>query len=64
MLEDDRYCIDILIQLSAIKKATHAVALSVLEAHTQGCVVSAIQDEDMKDEKITELLQVIRQFTK
>ncbi|MFB5193096.1 metal-sensitive transcriptional regulator [Alicyclobacillus fastidiosus] len=64
MLDEDRYCIDVLTQLSAIKQATHAVALSVLQAHTRGCVASAIRDEYSEEDKITELMEVIRQFTK
>jgi len=41
MVEDDKYCIDILTQVSAATKALQAVALGLLEDHLAGCVVDA-----------------------
>ena len=43
MIEEDRYCVDIMTQVSAIKSALDAVAMQLLEDHTQGCVRDAIQ---------------------
>jgi DNA-binding FrmR family transcriptional regulator len=64
MIEEDRYCVDILIQIAAVKSALHQVGLSVLESHTRGCVADALSNKDHGDEKINELMEVIRQFTK
>ncbi|MCY0888830.1 MAG: metal-sensitive transcriptional regulator [Alicyclobacillaceae bacterium] len=64
MLEDDRYCVDILVQLAAVKSATHQVALSLLESHTQHCVRSALERGTDGDVKIEELMDVLRKFTK
>jgi len=64
MIEEERYCVDILIQLAAIKSATHQVGLSILESHTRGCVKDALTNNMESDEKIDELMEVIRQFTK
>ncbi|MDP9729433.1 metal-sensitive transcriptional regulator [Alicyclobacillus tolerans] len=64
MIEDNRYCIDLLNQLAAIKSATHQVALAILEAHTRGCVADALHERTSEKEKIDELMQVIRQFSK
>lgn len=64
MIENDRYCVDLLAQLAAVKNATNKVALSVLESHTRGCVTDAIQNRESEDEKIDELMDVIRYFTK
>lgn len=64
MIEDDRYCVDILVQLAAIKSATHQVALSILESHTRGCVKDALTSGIESNEKLEELMDVIRQFTK
>lgn len=65
MIDEDRYCVDILAQLAAIKSATHQVALSLLESHTQHCVRDALANENGDgDEKIAELMEVIRQFSK
>lgn len=41
MIEEDRYCIDILTQVSAATKALHAVALGLLEQHLGHCVAAA-----------------------
>ena len=46
MIEDDRYCIDILTQLGAVDTALEAVALKVLEEHVQHCVAGALASGD------------------
>ena len=43
MIEDDRYCADILIQLSAISKSLESVENSILESHIKSCVLTEIQ---------------------
>ena len=64
MIEEDRYCVDILVQISAIKNALQKVAFPLLEVHTRGCVVDAISNQDGEQEKIEELMEVFRQFSK
>jgi DNA-binding FrmR family transcriptional regulator len=65
MIEEDRYCVDILTQLAAIKAATNKIGLTLLEDHTRGCVKKAIQQHpDEGDSHIEELMEVIRAFTK
>ncbi len=46
MVEEERYCIDILTQVTAATKALHAVALGVLEGHIATCVVDAAGGPD------------------
>jgi len=41
MVEDDKYCIDVLTQISAATKALQAVALGLLDEHMAGCMVEA-----------------------
>ena len=41
MIDDDKYCIDVLTQVSAVTKALQSVALGLLEEHMAGCVVDA-----------------------
>ena len=41
MIDDDKYCIDILTQVSAATKALQAVSLALLEEHMAGCLVDA-----------------------
>ena len=63
MVDEDRYCIDVLTQISAIRSALDAVALQLLRDHTHGCVRSAI-DSGQGDEAIDELLQVVEKFAR
>lgn len=62
MIEEDRYCVDILVQISAIKNALQKVAFPLLEVHTKGCVVDAITNQDGEQEKIDELMEVYRKL--
>jgi len=63
MVEDERYCVDILTQIAAVRAALDKVGLSILEKHTHGCVQKAIKSGD-GDEIIDELMDVIRLFIK
>lgn len=63
MVGDDRYCVDILIQLSAIQAALKKVGYSLLERHTKTCVASSIK-EGNGNHQIEELMKVIQQFSK
>jgi DNA-binding FrmR family transcriptional regulator len=58
MVEDDRYCIDIVNQLQAIQAAAREVSLLVLEDHLRGCVQTAIQ-EDQGEAAIKEMVTVL-----
>ncbi|MCO4254484.1 metal-sensitive transcriptional regulator [Pseudarthrobacter cellobiosi] len=46
MVEDDKYCIDILTQVAAVTKALHAVSLGLVEEHIGHCVVGAASEPD------------------
>ena len=46
MVDNDRYCIDILTQISAINAAMNKVGLQLLEKHTRHCVTDALKDGD------------------
>ncbi|OEF99224.1 hypothetical protein BHF71_09540 [Vulcanibacillus modesticaldus] len=63
MVENDRYCIDILTQIAAIQAALDKVGLSILKHHTYGCVTRAIQSGE-GDPVIDELMDVIKLFIK
>ncbi len=66
MIEDDRYCIDILTQLGAIDTALEVVAIKVLEDHVQHCVAAALASGDEGDAsaKAAELLDAVQRFAK
>ncbi|HHW98992.1 MAG TPA: metal-sensitive transcriptional regulator [Firmicutes bacterium] len=63
MLEEDRYCVDILIQIAAVRAALDKVGLALIEDHTRGCVRNALAN-NQGDEAIDELMDVIAQFLK
>ncbi|BAB04277.1 metal-sensing transcriptional repressor [Halalkalibacterium halodurans] len=63
MIDDDRYCIDILVQLSAIDAALKKVSLNLLERHTSHCVVDAVE-KGKSEEAIAELMDVFERFSK
>lgn len=63
MIESDRYCIDIVQQLTALSAAADEVALLILESHIEGCVAEAIREKHGK-EHIEELMRVIRKAMK
>jgi DNA-binding FrmR family transcriptional regulator len=66
MIEDDRYCIDILTQLAAVDTALEAVALKVLEDHVDHCVAGALASGNTEEatEKSRELLEAVQRFAK
>jgi CsoR family transcriptional regulator, copper-sensing transcriptional repressor len=65
MVEDDKYCIDILTQVSAVTKALQAVALGLLEDHLGHCVTQAvIEGGDAADAKVREASDAIARLVK
>jgi CsoR family transcriptional regulator, copper-sensing transcriptional repressor len=63
MIAEDRYCIDILTQVSAAQSALDALALQLLEHHLHGCVQHAVKSGD-GERAIEEALGVIRRFAR
>jgi len=63
MIEDRKYCIDILTQISAIKGALFRIEEKILEKHFQHCVIDAIKgtSEKEKQQKLDEILKLIHQ---
>lgn len=63
MIEEDRYCIDIVQQLTALSAAADEVSLLILESHIEGCVADAIREQH-GEEHIKELVATIRKAMK
>jgi len=63
MVDDDRYCIDVITQVSAVRAALDALALQLLEGHLHGCVHHAIESGDGQ-RAIDESIEVIRSFAR
>ena len=66
MVDEDRYCIDILTQVSAVKTALESLAFEVLDDHVNHCVAGALSsgDERAAADKAEELLAAVRRFAK
>lgn len=63
MVEEDRYCVDVLVQISAINAALKKVGFSITERHMKHCVSHAVQSGE-GNEAIDELMDVMKQFSK
>ena len=63
MGEEDRYCIDVLTQVSAVKSALESVALLLLNEHVGHCVADAIRAGD-GTEKVAELTQAVERLVR
>jgi DNA-binding FrmR family transcriptional regulator len=61
MVEDDRYCIDVITQIQAAKAALRRVEEEVLQDHVSHCVAAAIESGDTREQrkKVAELMQVL-----
>lgn len=66
MIVEDRYCIDILTQISAVDTALEAVAFKILDGHVNHCVADALATGDKKvaAEKSRELLEAVHRFAR
>jgi len=66
MVEDDRYCIDVLTQISAVTTALESLALRILDDHVEHCVADALAsgDEAAAQEKSRELLAAVQRFAR
>ncbi len=62
MLDDNRYCGDVLVQLAAAETAIHNVSLMLLQDHLKTCVVEQIREGN--DEVLDETMQLIKRFAK
>lgn len=64
MVEDDRYCIDTLLQIAAVRAALSKVAQMLLESHVETCVTTAFRagDDDERQRKIEEIMQVFSRY--
>jgi DNA-binding FrmR family transcriptional regulator len=66
MVEEDRYCIDVLTQISAVSTALESLALQILDDHVRHCVADALTsgDEEAAEEKRRELIAAVERFAR
>jgi len=63
MIDEEKYCVDVLTQIAAVRAALNKVGMIVFENHTRGCLKQALA-ADRQDEVLEELGQVLWKFTK
>ncbi len=66
MLEENRYCIDVLTQIAAVNTALESLAFRILDEHVRHCVAGALTSGDEEDAatKTEELLQAVQRFAR
>jgi DNA-binding FrmR family transcriptional regulator len=66
MVEEDRYCIDVLTQIAAVSTALESLAFRVLDEHVSHCVSGALAsgDSEQAAAKSKELLDAVHRFTR
>jgi len=66
MVDEDRYCIDVLTQISAVNTALESLAFKILDEHVRHCVAGALTsgDEDAAHDKTEELLAAVHRFSR
>jgi DNA-binding FrmR family transcriptional regulator len=66
MVEDERYCIELLTQISAVNTALEALAFKILDEHVRHCVAGALSSGDEADAqtKTEELLEAVQRFAR
>jgi len=66
MVEEDKYCIDVIRQIQAVEAALNKVSAQILENHLNSCVITAIQGNDKKERErvLKEITEVFEMSTK
>jgi len=66
MLEEDRYCIDVITQIAAVNTALESLAFRILDEHVNHCVAGALASGDPAEagEKSKELLEAVHRFAR
>src|ERR1700754_1421078 len=63
MIESDRYCVDVLTQIAAIRSALDAVAMQLLEDHAHGCVQAAMR-AGRGEQAVDEFMNVVKRLAR
>jgi DNA-binding FrmR family transcriptional regulator len=63
MIEEEKYCVDIMNQIAGVQSALEQVTLLLLENHLASCVTEAIE-AGQGDEKIHEIMDVLKHYTR
>lgn len=61
MIDEDRYCVDILVQVAAVRAALNKVGMALFEGHARGCMKAAARRGE-GDQSVAELMEVLEKF--
>jgi CsoR family transcriptional regulator, copper-sensing transcriptional repressor len=66
MIDEDRYCVDVLTQIGAVTTALESLAYRILDEHVEHCVAGALAsgDPEVAEEKSRELLDAVHRFSR
>jgi DNA-binding FrmR family transcriptional regulator len=64
MVEEDKSCDDILLQIAAIKASVHRVGLVIMEEHAKECLINVDEGEMIQKEKVEKVLNTLVKFIK
>jgi CsoR family transcriptional regulator, copper-sensing transcriptional repressor len=64
MVEEDKACDDILLQIAAIKASVHKVGLVIMEEHAKDCLIHVEEGESLSKEQVEKVLSTIVKFAK
>jgi DNA-binding FrmR family transcriptional regulator len=64
MVEEDRYCLEVIDQIYAASGALKSLGLVILEDHLKGCVTESIRSSENQDELIGQVIGIFNKFTK
>ncbi|MBC7833569.1 MAG: metal-sensitive transcriptional regulator [Phycisphaerales bacterium] len=65
MVEEDRYCADIITQVAAVRESLHSVARNLMRNHLKHCAAAAMQEEgSRRDEMVDELLDLVGKISR
>ena len=66
MIEEDRYCVDVLTQINAVRAALHKVEAEILRNHVAHCVADAFSEGDPEEQrqKVEELVDIMGRMTR
>ena len=62
MIEEEKYCVDILNQIKAVKNALVSVEGKVLKIHLRACIADSLAEKNMIDRKIEEIVNVLKRW--
>ncbi|MCL4126098.1 UNVERIFIED_CONTAM: hypothetical protein GTU68_062629 [Idotea baltica] len=62
MVNENKYCVDIMTQIKAARSALKAIELSILETHMKSCLEECQNNQELHQVKITEIINLLKKY--